>query len=213
MQKLWPYTLFLILVLIFLWKPIFRGDALLPGDYLAQMSPWNSVVKPSDPPPQWNPLAMGRDRAVLPLAGVLCALDVLRAYPILEPSPILRHAVSGKRAIGCALPIERGISDLRPDHGIYSLRRTALVPRAGVYVLASAGTRLRGTGRSRRRDCFAFSAFMVLWLELADVCGVAVWLPLVLLLIHWSVERKSLAYARVCRGRTRACPSLPGTCR
>ncbi len=51
-----PYVFFLILVCIFLWRPIFTGAALLPGDYLAQMSPWNTVVKSCTPAPQWNPL-------------------------------------------------------------------------------------------------------------------------------------------------------------
>ena len=55
-RRAYPYALFLILVCVFLWRPIFAGRALLPGDYLAEMKPWNTVVKPSASSPQWNPL-------------------------------------------------------------------------------------------------------------------------------------------------------------
>jgi len=67
-------VLFAVLVCVFLWRPIFTGRALLPGDYLAQMAPWKTVdsrqssvvsqdsqhpelVEGSgNPGPQWNPL-------------------------------------------------------------------------------------------------------------------------------------------------------------
>ena len=41
---------------------------------------------------------------------------------------------------------------------------------------------------------FAFSAFMVLWLELPTFVSVAVWLPLALLLVQRAVERRSVFY-------------------
>lgn len=41
---------------------------------------------------------------------------------------------------------------------------------------------------------FTFSAFMVLWLELPTFISVAAYLPLVLLLIHRAVERRSVFY-------------------
>ena len=45
---------------------------------------------------------------------------------------------------------------------------------------------------------FAFSAFMVLWLELPTFVSVAVWLPLALMLVQRAVERRSVFHGMLC---------------
>lgn len=43
MRRAFPAVFFLMLALIFLWEPISHGKALLPGEYLLSMQPWNGM--------------------------------------------------------------------------------------------------------------------------------------------------------------------------
>ena len=193
-KRLWPYALFLILVCIFLWKPIFRGDALLPGDYLAQMSPWNTVVKPSDPPPQWNPLQWDAIAQFYPWRVFYARSMAAGHIPLWNPhqfcgTPFLAN---GQSAVLYPFNAVFLLFDPITAFTVLAALHLFLAQVFMYWLLRELGC--RELGGVVGAICFAFSAFMVLWLELPTFVGVAVWLPLALLLIHRSVERKSLAY-------------------
>lgn len=194
LQRLWPYALFLILVCIFLWKPIFRGDALLPGDYLAQMSPWNTVVKPSDPPPQWNPLQWDAIVQFYPWRVFYTRSMAAGHIPLWNPhqfcgTPFLAN---GQSAVLYPFNAVFLLFDPITAFTILAALHLFLAQVFMYWLLRELGC--KELGGVVGAICFAFSAFMVLWLELPTFVSVAVWLPLVLLLIHRSVERKSLAH-------------------
>lgn len=193
-KRLWPYTLFLILVCIFLWKPIFRGDALLPGDYLAQMSPWNTVVKPSDPSPQWNPLQWDAIAQFYPWRVFYARSMAAGHIPLWNPhqfrgTPFLAN---GQSAVLYPLNAVFLLFDPITAFTVFAALHLFLAQVFMYWLLRELGC--KELGGVVGAICFAFSAFMVLWLELPTFVGVAVWLPLVLLLIHRSVEGKSPAY-------------------
>ena len=200
LHRLWPYTLFLILVLIFLWKPIFRGDALLPGDYLAQMSPWNSVVKPSDPPPQWNPMQWDAIAQFYPWRVFYARSMASGHIPLWNPHQFSGTPFLANGQSGVLYPLNAVflIFDPITAFTILAALHLFLAQVFMYWLLRELGC--RQLGGVVGAICFAFSAFMVLWLELPTFVSVAVWLPLVLMLIHRSVERKSLAYAAYAGG-------------
>ncbi|MCE5314595.1 MAG: hypothetical protein ABFD49_11635 [Armatimonadota bacterium] len=195
-----PYLLFLILVCLFLWKPIFTGAALLPGDYLAQMSPWNSVVKPSNLPPQWNPLQWDAIAQFYPWR-VFYARSIHSGHiPLWNPhqfcgTPFLANGQSAVLYPGNLLFL---IFDPITAFTIFAALHLFLAQAFTYKFMRELGVGMLGGIVSA--ICFAFSAFMVLWLELPTFISVAVYLPLTFVLIHRSVERKSAYYGMLAGG-------------
>ncbi|MCL5102630.1 MAG: YfhO family protein [Armatimonadetes bacterium] len=180
---------------MFLWKPIFTGKALLPGDYLAKMSPWNTVIKSPKPEPQWNPLQWDAIAQFYPWRVFYARSMRAGHIPLWNPhqfcgTPFLAN---GQSAV------------LYPPNLVFLIFDpiTAFTILAALHMFLAASFTyiyLRELGCKELGGivggiCFAFSAFMVLWLELPTFVAVATWLPLILLLIHRSVERKSMFYA------------------
>lgn len=195
LQRLFPYALFLILVCIFLWRPIFKGEALLPGDYLAQMSPWNSVVKAPNPAPQWNPLQFDAIAQFYPWRVFYARSMRAGHIPFWNPhqfsgTPFLAN---GQSAVLYPLNLLFVIFDPITAFTVFAALHLFLAQVFMYWLMRELGC--KEFGGIIAAICFAFSAFMVLWLELPTFISVAVWLPLVLLLIHRSVERKSIYHA------------------
>ncbi|MCE5200639.1 MAG: YfhO family protein [Armatimonadota bacterium] len=200
MARFAPYALFLILVCIFLWRPIFTGQALLPGDYLAQMSPWNSIVKPSTPTPQWNPLQWDSIAQFYPWRVFYARSMHSGHLPLWNPHQFCGtpFMANGQSAV------------LYPGNLLFLIFSpiTAFTVFAALHLfLAAAFTyalmrelKCGALGGIVAAICYAFSAFMVLWLELPTFISVAVYLPLTLLLINRSVDRRSIFYAMLAGG-------------
>lgn len=191
LRRIAPYLLFAALVCLFLWRPIFTGRALLPGDYLARMQPWASVTSPPSPAPQWNPLQWDAIAQYYPWRVFYARSMRTGHIPLWNPhqfcgTPFLAN---GQSAV------------LYPPNLLYVVMDpiTATTVYAALHLflaLAFMYLLLLELGRSKAAAIlgavtFAFSAFMVLWLELPTFVGAAVWLPLALLLIHRAVERRS----------------------
>lgn len=190
-RRLLPYAVFAALVCVFLWRPIFRGDALLPGDYLAQMSPWSTVSKAPNPPPQWNPLQWDAISQFYPWR-VFYARSIRQGkIPLWNPyqfsgTPFLAN---GQSAVLYPLNAVFLVFDPISAFTLYAALHLFLAA-AFMYLL------LRALGCSEGGGivggiCYAFCAFMVLWLELPTFIGAAVWAPLVPLLVHRAVEQRS----------------------
>ena len=194
LRRFFPFLLFLILVCAFLWKPIFLGKALLPGDFLSQMAPWNSTVKQPAGLPQWNPLQFDAIAQFYPWRVFYARSMSEGKLPLWNPhqfcgTPFLAN---GQSAV------------LYPFNLIFLLFNpvTAFTIFAALHLFMAAVFTyilLRSMGSSVLAGIvsgitFAFSAFMVLWLELPTFISVAVYLPLTLLLIHRSIEKRSIFY-------------------
>ncbi|MHB9037272.1 MAG: hypothetical protein ACYC64_11455 [Armatimonadota bacterium] len=194
LRPILPYLLFLALVSIFLWRPVFTGDALLPGDYLAQMSPWSSVVKPSNPAPQWNPLQWDAIAQFYPWRVFYVRSMLSGHIPLWNPhqfcgTPFLANGQSAMLYPGNLLFL---IFDPISAFTVFAALHLFLAQAFTYKFMRELGAGI--LGGIVAAICFAFSAFMVLWLELPTFISVAVYLPLTLFLIHRSVERRSVFY-------------------
>lgn len=195
MRSCRSYLLFAALVVVFLWKPIFTGQALLPGDYLAQMSPWKSVTKPANPPPQWNPLQWDAIAQFYPWRVFYAKWMGQGIIPLWNPhqfcgTPFLAN---GQSAVLYPLNLLFLIFDPITAFTVYAALHLFLAAAFTYLLLRELGC--GELGGIVGGITFAFCAFMVRWLELPTFVGAAVWLPLSLFLVHRSVERRSVFYA------------------
>lgn len=200
MRRVLPFVIFAILVCIFLWRPIFKGEALLPGDYLAQMAPWNSVVEPVNPPPQWNPLQWDAIAQFYPWR-VFYARSMSEGYiPLWNPhqfcgTPFLANGQSAVLYPGNLLFL---VFNPITAFTVFAALHLFLAAAFTYLLLRELG--IRELGGIVGGIIFTFSAFLVLWLELPTFISVAVWLPMALLLIHRAVERRSFFYGMLAGG-------------
>lgn len=194
MRRYLPYILFAILVCIFLWKPIFTGKALLPGDYLAQMQPWSSVVKAANPEAQWNPLQWDAIAQFYPWRVFYARSMKSGHIPLWNPhqfsgTPFLAN---GQSAVLYPFNLVFLALDPITAFTFFAALHLFLAQVFMYWLMRELGATV--VGAIVGAIVFTFSAFMVLWLELPTFVSVAVWLPLVLLLIHRAVERRSAFY-------------------
>ncbi|MGC8863582.1 MAG: YfhO family protein [Armatimonadota bacterium] len=208
-RRLLSYAIFLGLVCVFLWRPIFNGEALLPGDYLAQMSPWNTELSPSSPPPQWNPLQWDAIAQFYPWRVFYARSMRAGVIPIWNPyqlrgTPFLAN---GQSAVLYPPNLVFLILDPVTAFTVYAALHLFLAAAFMYLLMRELGC--TESGGIAGGICFAFCAFMVLWLELPTFIGAAVWLPLVLLLVHKAVERRSVFYGMLA-GMTQAMAFLAG---
>lgn len=187
--------LFVVLVCVFLWKPIFRGEALLPGDYLMQMEPWSSAVHHhSVSTPQWNPLQWDAIAQYYPWR-VFYARSMRSGHiPLWNPhqfcgTPFLAN---GQSAVLYPLNLIFLIFDPITAFTIFAALHLFLAQVFMYWLLRELG--VKELGGIVGAITFAFSAFMVLWLELPTFISAAIYVPLSLLLIHRAVERRSSFY-------------------
>lgn len=187
-------------MVVFLWKPIFTGAALLPGDYLAKMSPWNTVIKAPNPEPQWNPLQWDAIAQFYPWRVFYARSMSSGHIPLWNPhqfcgTPFLAN---GQSAVLYPLNLIFLIFDPITAFTIFAALHMFLAASFTYLLMREFGCKELGGIVSG--ICFAFSAFMVLWLELPTFIAVATWLPLILLLIHRSVERHSIFHGMLAGG-------------
>ncbi len=200
MRRAYPYALFLILVCLFLWRPIFTGKALLPGDYLAEMRPWNAVVKPSAPPPQWNPLQWDAIAQFYPWRVLYARSMSHGKIPLWNPyqfhgAPFL---ADGQSAVLYPPNVVFLLFDPVTAFTVFAALHLFLAAAFTYMLLRALGC--RELGGTVGAVVFTFCAFTVLWLELPTFIGAAVYLPLSLLLVHVAVEKRSVCWAMLSGG-------------
>lgn len=194
MRRAYPYVLFLVLVCLFLWRPIFRGEALLPGDYLAQMLPWSAEVRAESPSLQWNPLQWDAIAQFYPWRVFYARSMQQGKIPLWNPhqfsgTPFLAN---GQSAV--LYPPNLIFLIFDPITSFTILAALHLFLAASFMYLLLRALDCRELGGIVGGITYTFSAFMVLWLELPTFICAATWLPLVLLLVHRSVEKRSVLY-------------------
>lgn len=182
-------------MLVFLWKPIFTSRALLPGDYLAQMAPWSSVVHTDTKnPPQWNPLQWDAIAQFYPWR-VFYARSMRSGHiPLWNPHQFSGTPFLANGQSACLYPFNLLflIFDPITAFTIFAALHLFLAQMFMYWLMRELGA--KELGGIVAAIVFAFSAFMVLWLELPTFVSVAVWLPLALMLVQRSVTRRSAFY-------------------
>lgn len=204
-----PYLLFAALVCVFLWKPIFTGKALLPGDYLALMHPWKAVITPPKGDLQWNPMHWDAIAQFYPWRVYYARSIRAGRLPFWNPHQFCGTPFLANGQSAVLYPFNLLYVFLDPIDATTAYAALHLfLAMAFMYML------LRQLERSAAASvlgaaAFAFSAFMVLWLELPTFVGAAVWLPLVLLLILKAEESRSALHS-ACAGAALALSFLAG---
>ena len=195
-----PYALFAVLVCVFLWRPIFSGRALLPGDYLAQMSPWKTVDRGplTVDRPQWNPLQWDAISQFYPWRVFYARSMRAGHIPLWNPhqfrgTPFLAN---GQSAVLYPPNLIFLLVDPITGFTIFAALHLFLAQVFMYWLMRELGA--KELGGIVAAIVFAFSAFMVLWLELPTFVSVAVWLPLAIMLVQRAVERRSVFYGMLC---------------
>ena len=178
----------------FLWKPIFTGRALLPGDYLAYMKPWASVVESTDPAPQWNPLHWDAISQFYPWRVFFADSIKSGKFPLSNPHQFCGTAFMANGQSACLYPFNYLLLIFNPItfFTVFAALHLFLAQVFMYWLMRELGAKAFGGIVSA--IVFAFSAFMVLWLELPTFISVAIWLPLALMLIQRAASRKSVFY-------------------
>lgn len=208
-----PYALFALLVCVFLWRPIFTGRALLPGEYLVQMEPWRSTInhQPSsisgqdtqhpervegsvNPAPQWNPLQWDAIAQYYPWRVFYARSMKSGHIPLWNPHQFSGTPFLANGQSACLYPFNLLFVILDPITAftVFAALHLFLAQVFMYWLMRELGA--KELGGIIAAIVFAFSAFIVLWLELPTFIGVAVWLPLALMLVNRAVERRSAFY-------------------
>jgi len=185
-------------VCVFLWRPIFTGRALLPGDYLAQMSPWSTVCKAPNPVPQWNPLQWDAISQFYPWRVFYARSMRAGHIPLWNPHQFCGTPFLANGQSACLYPFNLVFLIFNTITGftIFAALHLFLAQVFMYWMMRELGA--KEFGGVIAAVVFAFSAFMVLWLELPTFVSVAVWLPLAVMLANRSVERRSVFYGMLC---------------
>ncbi len=180
--------------MVFLYPALRPGYALLPARYLSAMSPWNASHSATQP--QWNPLMWDGIAQFYPWRVHLHRSVVDEGMiPLWNPyqfcgTPFLANAQTAP-----LYPLNILFILFEPVRA-FGLSAMIHLFLAGAFTFLLA--RALGVGRfgaTVSGVTFAFSAFMVLWLELPTLVNVATWLPLVLYLILRAWDRTGIVHA------------------
>ena len=194
MRRAYPYMLFLTLVCLFLWRPIFKGEALLPGDYLANMLPWSAEVKGDAAPVQWNPLQWDAIAQYYPWR-VFYARSMSGGHiPLWNPHQFCGTPFLANGQSAVLYPLNLIFLVVDPISGFTVFAFIHLFLAAVFTYLLMRELNCSIVGAIVSAVVFTFSAFMVLWLELPTFISAATYIPLALLLTHRAVNRRSLFY-------------------
>jgi len=199
-RRVRPYALFAALVCIFLWRPIFTGRALLPGDYLARMSPWNAVEsqKSKVESPQWNPLQWDAISQFYPWRVFYARSMRAGRIPLWNPHQLCGTPFLANGQSACLYPPNLIFLVVDPVTGftIFAALHLFFAQVFMYWMMRELGR--KEFGGVVAAIVFAFSAFLVLWLELPTFVSVAVWLPLATMLANRAVERRSVFHGMLC---------------
>lgn len=199
MRRVLPYALFAVLVCVFLWRPIFTGRALLPGDYLAQVSLFNTAEsQKSIPNTQWNPLQWDAISQFYPWRVFYARSMRAGHIPLWNPHQFSGTPFLANGQSACLYPLNFVfvIFNTITAFTIFAALHLFLAQVFMYWMMREFGA--KKFGAIVAAIVFAFSAFMVLWLELPTFVSVAVWLPLAIMLAQKSVDRHSMFYGMLC---------------
>jgi len=162
------------------------------------MSPWNTVLEAPNPPPQWNPLQWDAIAQFYPWR-VFYARSVRSGYiPLWNPHQFSGTPFLANGQSGVFYPPNLFFVIFGPITGLTIYALLHLVLASSFTYLLMRELKCSIGGSIIAAVTFSYSAFMVLWLELLSFPGAAVWLPLALMFVHRSIERRSIFQAMLC---------------
>lgn len=173
-----------MLSVVFLLPALVPGRALLPGEYLDSMRPWAFTAPAAQVQAQWNPLLWDGIAQFYPWRAHYSRTVIADGcLPLWNPyqfcgTPFMANA---QTAVFYPLSLLFVLFDPARAFGM-----SAMIHLFLAAVFAFMLGRALGMGRFGATVAgvtFAFSAFMVVWLELPTLVNVATWLPLALYLI------------------------------
>jgi len=193
LRRLLPFILFVVVVCAFLWRPVFTGAALLPGDYLQGML--------GDPAPapqsvrQWNPLQFDAVAQFYPWRVFYAKWMSQGIIPLWNPHQFCGTPFQANGQSAVLYPLNLVFLLFNPITAltVYALLHLFLAACFTYLLMRSLG--VGRVGGVISGIVYALSAFMVLWLELPTFVGAAVWLPAACWMAKLAVERKSLIHA------------------
>lgn len=194
-MKRWaPIILLLVLVVVFLYRTVIGGMALLPAEYLATMYPWSATLS-EQALPQWNPLLWDGIAQYYPWR-VYYSQSISQGFvPLWNPHQFCGAPFAAGAQSAVFYPLNLLFVIISPVRAFgYSAALHLFL--AGVFtfmLLRSLG--IGRFGATVAGVTFAFSGFMVVWLELPTFASVAAWLPLALYLILWASDRASFMHS------------------
>ncbi len=193
MRRLLPFLFFAIVVCVFLWRPLFTGVALLPGDYLQGML--------GDPAPapqsvrQWNPLQFDAVAQFYPWRAFYAKWMSQGILPLWNPHQFsgTPFQANGQSAILYPLNLLFLLFGPITAFTVYALLHLFLAACFTYLLMRSLG--VGRVGGVVAGIVFALSAFIVVWLELPTFVGAAVWLPAACWMARLAMLRRSALYA------------------
>lgn len=180
---------------------MFTGKALLPGDYLSQMHPW-ADQNPQDAKAirQWNPLAWDAISQFYPWRVFYARSLSSGKIPLDNPHQFsgTPFQANGQSAVLDPFNLLFLIFSPITAITIFAFIHLFLAQVFSYWFLKEL--QCRAVGAIIGAVCFAFSAFMVCWLELPTFISAACFLPLVLLLSERAIKQSSLLWASLAGG-------------
>lgn len=166
-----------------LWRPLFRGEALVPVDHLSYAAPWSAHTARDDRP-RWNPLHY--DAVAQYWVFRQFATEEIRAgrLPLWNPyqfcgAPFIANNLSAvyyPPNLMCLLfGVDRSVGLIAAFHLLL----------AAVFTCAFLRTLGYGAPAATFGGLvYAFSTWQISWLELAPFIAASCWLPAALLLLY-----------------------------
>lgn len=189
-----PFIIFVVLVIVFLYPVLFGGKALLPADFIYGMLPWKAAAKPANLP-QWNPLLWDGIAQFYPWRVFYARSVSEGVLPLWNPYQFCGTPFAANAQSAVFYPFSLIFVVMQPARAFgYSAALHLLI--AGIFMFLLA--RRLGLGRFGSIAAgvtYAFSAFMMVWLELPTFVDVAAWLPAALFLILMAADGMSAAWA------------------
>ena len=173
------------------------------------MAPWDSVVSHSDPPSQWNPLQWDAISQFYPWRVFYARSMGEGTIPLWNPHQFCGTPFLADGQSAVLYPPNLIFLVFDPITAFTVFAALHLFLAAAFMYLLLGELDLSTVGRVVGAISYAFCAFMVLWLELPTFVSVAVYLPLILFLIHRAVERRSVFYGMLA-GAVQALTFLAG---
>lgn len=189
-----PLLVIAFLAILFLAPVLFTDRVLLPGEFLQQLKPFSAILPASEHRPNWNPLQWDALAEYYPWR--LFAQRELRQnrIPLWNPHEFCGapFIANGQSAVFYPLNI---LFWILPTAVAFEWSAALHVFLAGAFMYGLGRTlRLSVTASLLAGISFMFSGFIVTWLELPTLVNVAVWIPLVFLLIEKIIQQPRMRY-------------------
>lgn len=191
LKRLWPYLLILAVVLFF-FNPIFKGYIPFPGDLLINQNPYKTESYLGFLPSSYPNKAQGPDviNEIYPWKYFSIEQVKNREIPFWNP-----HNFSGnpqmanfQTAIFYPLNLLYLVFPFNISWAIFIMLQSILAA-VFMYLFLNKGLSLRKFASTVGGIAFAFSSYMVVWIEYGNIGSTLLWLPLALLLAKNIIEK------------------------